>query len=361
VAEKQPWLSIPSSRLWWILIAVLALFLFEIRSILPPFLIGVAAAFVLSPVVTGLQQRWRLPRAVVVFLVFLLLIGPLVLALVFLGPRFFFESRQLVVRAPDLLARLLDQTFGPGPFDLFGTTTNPRQIAFDLIGSLRDALGTPTTALHLASMFVDFLLNLFLVLIVSIYLLLDAERITSLFFRLVPPDRRPEVRAVSEEIHRTLARFLRGEMFLVALVAVLSFLGLEFVFHLHYALPLAVATGFLEIIPFLGPVTAGAVAALLALSQGGPGLAIGIIIFYVIIRQLEDQIVMPVVVGHAVELHPIFVIFAVLAGNALLGVLGTLLAIPIAASIKVMLNAWLPMLSPKEPVEPKTPLEERQT
>ena len=351
MGEKQSGLTIPSSRLFWVGLAALVLFLYLIRTILPPFLIGVALAYVLGPVLTRVEQRWRLPRAVAVLLLYLLLIGPLVVALIFFGPRFFDETRQLIVRSPFILGQLIEQAFGVGPFDLFGTTTTPRQIAFDLIGSLRESLGTPTTAIHVASAFAEFFLSAFLALIVSIYLLLDSERVSHVFFRLVPPDRRLEVKAVSEEIHRTLGRYLLGELILVGIVSAASFIGLEFAFHLRYALPLAVATGFLEIIPFLGPVVAASIAGALGLLQGGVGLAVGIIVFYTIIRQVEDQIVMPVVVGRAVELHPIVVIFAVLAGGALLGVLGTLIAVPVAASIKVMIDAWLPMLSPKESEE----------
>lgn len=351
MVEKQLQLPVRPSRLWWIVVGALLVFLYLVRSILPPFLIGIALAYVLGPAATNLQQRWRLPRAVAVLLVYLILLGPLILALVFFGPRFFLESRQLAVRAPAILALLIEQTFGPGPYDLFGTIAYPRQIAIDLIGSLRESLGSPTAAIHLASVLVDFVLNAFLVLIVSIYLLLDSERVSRFFFRFVPVDRWTEVRGVSDEIHRTLARFLRGEIFLVGLVSVVSFLGLEFVFHLRYALPLAVATGFLEIIPFLGPVFAATIAAALAITQGGLGLAVGVIVFYVIIRQLEDQVVMPFVVGRAVELHPLIVIFAVLAGETMLGVLGALLAVPVAASIKVMLDAWLPLFSPKDSSE----------
>lgn len=348
MGEKPSRPLMPSPRLWWIVLAVVVVFLYLVRSILPPFLIGVAAAYVLSPLVTRVQRRWQMPRAVAVFLLYLVLIGPLVVALIFFGPRFFVETRQLIVRSPVILSMLIEQAFGPGPFDLFGTITTPHQIASDLIELLRDSLGTPTTAIHVASAFAEFVLSTFLALIVSIYLLLDSERVGNFFIRLVPTGRQIEVRAVSEEIHRTLGRYLLGELILIGIVSAASFLGLEFLFHLRYALPLAVATGFLEIIPFLGPVLAGSIAAGLALLQGGPGLAVGIIVFYTVIRQVEDQVVMPVVVGRAVELHPILVIFAVVAGGTLLGVIGTLLAVPVAASIKVMLDVWLPMLSPKE-------------
>jgi predicted PurR-regulated permease PerM len=167
----------------------------------------------------------------------------------------------------------------------------------------------------------------------------------------VPRERRNEVRNVSFEIHQTLGRFLRRQLVLVALVAVATFLGLEFIFHLRYALPLAVATGLVEIIPFIGPVLAGSVAAIIAISQGGTSLMLGVIVFYFVVRQIEDQIVAPVVLGRAVELHPLIVIFSVLAGGVLFGVLGTLAAVPFAASIKVILEYWPKLTAPPPRVE----------
>jgi len=108
---------------------------------------------------------------------------------------------------------------------------------------------------------------------------------------------------------------------------------------------LAVATGLLEIVPFVGPVSAGAIAAMIAVTQGGPNLAIGVIVFYFVVRQIEDQLVSPIVLGRAVELHPVIIIFAVLAGGTLFGIIGTLAAVPVAASIKVILDYW-PQLFP---------------
>jgi predicted PurR-regulated permease PerM len=120
---------------------------------------------------------------------------------------------------------------------------------------------------------------------------------------------------------------------------------------LRYALPIAVVTGLVEIVPFVGPVVAGTIAALFALSQGGVNLVVGVVVFYVVLRQVEDQIVSPVVLGDAVELHPLVVIFAVLAGGALFGILGTLAAIPIAASIKVIIDYAPKLMSPLTPAQ----------
>ncbi|HEX5417776.1 MAG TPA: AI-2E family transporter [Chloroflexota bacterium] len=339
-SEKSARAGGPSGVFFWILLALAAGFLYLIRGILPPFLIGGLIAYAISPVVDSLQERWKVARAVAVLATVVAFFGPLIAALIIAGPTLLVETRDLIVHAPEITSRMLVQTFGEGPYDLFGTTLYPRQVAFDLLDSLRETLGTPTNALHLASMVADLALNVFLTLIVTLYLLLDTARVENYLLGFASEARRPTIRAASSEIHRTLARYFRRELVLIAFVSFVVFLGLQFIFHLRFALPLAVFTGFVEIIPFLGPVVAGTVAALIALSQGGSTLAIGVIVFYIVVRQIEDQIVMPVVLSSAVELHPLIVIFAVLAGETLGGILGALLAVPIAASIKVVIDYW---------------------
>lgn len=336
----------------WVLLALLIGFLYLIRGILPPFLVGGLIAYIVSPVVDGFQERWRISRPLAVLVTAVLMFGPLVAGLIFLGPRLFDETRQLVAHSPAITDTLLVQTFGIGPYDLLGSTVFPRQVAFTLLDSLRNSFGTPTNALHLAGILADVALNSFLTLIITIYLLVDTGRAEGFLLGFVDEARRPTVQAASAEIHRTLARYFRRELVLVGFVALVVFLGLELIFHLRFALPLAVFTGFVEIIPFIGPVAAGTIAALVGLSQGGVALATGIIIFYVVIRQVEDQVVMPVVLSSAVELHPLVVIFAVLAGETLGGVLGALLAVPVAASIKVVLDYWPGFVTPAPDPEP---------
>lgn len=332
--SSPPWLR-------WGAAAIALIFLYLVRGILPPFLIGAGIAYLLGPAIESAERRWSMPRAVAVVLFYLLFLGPPILAFIIFGARFFHETRELLGHLPGIVTNLIVQAFGPGPYYLGGPPVYPNQIAVDLVDSLRGTVGTPSQAIHVASRFVEFLLATFLSLVVSVYFLIDSNRITRLLIGLVPPRNRGQVVEVSEEVHRTLARYLRGELFLIGLVAGVSFIGLGLGFHLHYALPVAVVTGIVEIVPFIGPVVAASIAALIALSQGGIALATGVIIFYIILRQIEDQIVMPVVVGRAVELHPLVVLFAVLAGGALAGVIGTLLAVPIAAAIKVVLQAWL--------------------
>ena len=125
-----------------------------------------------------------------------------------------------------------------------------------------------------------------------------------------------------------LGKWLRGQLLLIALVAAVAYIGLGPVLHLPYALALAVLTGILEIIPLIGPLIATAIVAVDAFARGGVRLAAAVIVFYFVLRQVEDQVVMPVVIGRAVHLHPIVTIFAVLVGLSVYGVLGGLLGVP---------------------------------
>jgi predicted PurR-regulated permease PerM len=125
-------------------------------------------------------------------------------------------------------------------------------------------------------------------------------------------------------------------------MAGVTWVALAFGFHLKYALPIALLTGVLEVIPYVGPVVAAAIAASVAISQGGGQMAIGIVVFYTIARQVEDQIVMPQIVGRAVHLHPVATLFAVVCGGAVAGVLGMVLAVPTAAALAVILEDVAP-------------------
>jgi predicted PurR-regulated permease PerM len=139
-------------------------------------------------------------------------------------------------------------------------------------------------------------------------------------------------------VHWVLGRYLRGQLYLIGIMSVVTYLVLTFGFHLRFAVLIAVLTGVLEVIPLLGPVLAASIASVIALTQGGPGMMIAIIVTYTVLRQLEDQLVMPIVVGRAVHLHPLITIFAVLTGATTAGVLGAVLAVPIAAAIRVTID-----------------------
>jgi predicted PurR-regulated permease PerM len=171
--------------------------------------------------------------------------------------------------------------------------------------------------------------------------------------RFVPPEHRDHVQWLSAEIHRVLGRYLRGQLLLIGLMSVVTFLILEWAFRLPYALWIGILTGVLEVIPLLGPITAAALACTVGFAQGGANEAATLAITYLLLRQVEDQLVMPIILGRAVHVHPLVTIFAVLAGERIAGVLGMILAVPLAAAIKVVLDYAYPRAEPKPaPVAP---------
>jgi predicted PurR-regulated permease PerM len=325
----------------WLVILVAGLVLYWSRRVLPPFVVAGLVAYVLSPLVEWLMGR-GLPRAGAASAVFLAILAPLVIGTVLLWPMLTGETRELLRNGPDLIETVLLQAMGGQPIAMFGEEVAPRAVAVRVTDSLREALGRPTDALHAAEQLVEAVLQVVLTLLAIFYLLLDGWRLGRFVLRFVPPEHRGHVEAIAPRIHRVLGRYLGGQALLIGLMSAVTFVVLEFVFHLRFALPIAVATGFLEVIPVVGPIAAGAIACVVALSQHGLQSALWVALAFLVLRQVEDQFVMPQVVGRVVHLHPLITIFAVLAGGTIAGVLGMILAVPVAASVKVVLDYAYP-------------------
>jgi predicted PurR-regulated permease PerM len=135
-----------------------------------------------------------------------------------------------------------------------------------------------------------------------------------------------------------LGRWLRGQLLLMVLVTAVFYIILGPILHVPFALALAILSGVLEIIPLVGPIIAAALAATVTYSAHGTDTTLVVLVVYLVVRQVEDQVVMPLVIGRAVHLHPVVTIFAVLVGLGTWGVLGGLLGVPVAAAINVTLH-----------------------
>ncbi len=162
---------------------------------------------------------------------------------------------------------------------------------------------------------------------------------------LAPSRHQPTVDRVTSEVNATFGAYIRAQLILFLIVAGATFVALE-VLHVQYALALAIASGALELVPIIGPWMAAGTAMLVALSQGSAPfgwspieLAAAVGIVYLVIRMVEDHLIIPQLVGRIVRLHPVLVIFGVLAGASLGGALGLLLAVPTLAALKIIVLA----------------------
>jgi predicted PurR-regulated permease PerM len=325
-----------------LVLAALVALLWVARGVLPPFICAGILAYVLSPLVDEIALRTGWRRAWVALLVFLAVLA-LAAGLVWIGgARLGAELRALSREGPGIIQSVVDHLTSGQPIELLGQSITPLELGRRLDIALRDELGTPTQAIQAFRVAFEVILAIVLVFLSLVYMLIDGQNFFLYVLRFVPAEHRLHVQRLSAEIHLVLGRYLRGQLLLIGLMSVVTFLVLEWAYRLPYALWIGILTGILEVIPLIGPISAGAIACTVGFSQGGPNEAAALAVTYLVLRQVEDQLVMPIIVGRAVHVHPLVTIFAVLAGEKIAGVLGMILAVPVAATVKVVLDYAYP-------------------
>lgn len=325
----------------WLLLLAVALFWLA-RPVLGPFVIAGVLAYAFSPLVTRVQRRTGARRVLIVAVGYVLLVMLLVIAGVLLAQPIGRELDALSSSGANTIAVALRQLLGADTVDIAGQHVQVAAIAAEVQSRVTGILASPGDAVHVAAQVGDMALQGLLALIVAFYFLVDGAGMRDTVLRLLPEEHQARAFDLVDRVHDVLAKWLRGQLLLIALVATVVYIVLGPLLHLPYALVIGMVTGLLEIIPLLGPLVAAVVGATDAFAHGGTTTALVVVTFYFVLRQVEDQIVMPVVIGRAVHLHPVVTIFAVLVGLSIGGVLGGLLGVPAAAAINVLFRELYP-------------------
>jgi predicted PurR-regulated permease PerM len=349
VSMTQAW----GRTLFWIGAVVLAAYaLNRLSSILLPFVMGSAIAFLLDPFVNRLD-RLRVPRpvgSILVLFVFLALIVAFILLLV---PLLETQVVTLVGHFPAYLALARDE------LDHFlallqdrldaDQVARLRDAASDKVGDILSSTGKIITSLLTGGVAVANVLSLiFITPIVAFFLLRDWEVLLATIDSLLPREHAATIRAQARLIEQTLSGFLRGQASVCLLLGVYYGLGLTII-GLDFGLVLGLVCGALIFIPFLGGITGGLLSVGLGFAQFGSWhKPLAILVLFVVGQTLEGNIITPKLVGDRVNLHPVWLIFSLLAFGALFGFVGVLIAVPIAAVIGVLVRFALTryLLSP---------------
>lgn len=322
-----------------IIVITLLAFLFLVRSILPPFLWAAVVAYLLNPVVNWLSRRTRLPRVAILGGIYLVFGAAMGWTLYSLVPPLLREFGDFRASLPFIIASVQKELLGAQRVEFLGITLDPQSISTSILQSFG---ALPLEALRLVREAATFLGEILIFMVVTFYLVYDAPRIRDSFFGLFPTQHRPEAMAVLGRINRVLGAYIRGQFFLIVLMSTATWIFLGPILKVRFALLLSLMTGIFEIVPFIGPITAGAITTSVALFQPNEfgwsawGFASAVVLVYFVLRHTEDYLVIPNVIGRIVELHPVIVIFSVLAGVVLGGILGMLIAVPLAATLKVV-------------------------
>ena len=314
--------------------------LYLLAPVLTPFLIAALLAYIGSPAIRALE-RARVPRVLGVVLVFLSFATLFLALMLYLVPLLAGSVSGFVQRLPEYYGRLI--ALLPRLEARLGISL---QVDVDTMRSTvtqnwKDIGEWTTRALGVAKQsglaVIGWLVNLVLIPIVTFYLMLDWERIVAHIDALVPPRYQPNVRRLARETDAVLANFLRGQLLVMAALSLYYALAL-WIIGLDVALPIGVMTGVLSFVPYLGFVT-GLISAGIAAYLQAPDtyMWLWVVGVYAVGQGLESYALTPRLVGRRVGLHPVIIMFAVLAGAQLFGIFGALLAVPVAAA----LNVWL--------------------
>jgi predicted PurR-regulated permease PerM len=178
--------------------------------------------------------------------------------------------------------------------------------------------------------------SMLLVLVLSVYFLASLPRTKLFAYRLVPHSRRPRAILIGDEILAKVGAFMLGNV-LTSLIAGLGTFFWMLAFGIPYPVLLASMVALLDMIPVIGSTVGGVIVTLVALTVSLP-VAIGTLVFYIVYRLAEDYLIVPRVIGHTVRVPAVVSMIAVLIGGVLLGIIGALVAIPVAASIRLLLQ-----------------------
>jgi len=339
----------PITRLWLISLVTIAIVvgLYLVRNLLPPFILAVLLAYLLNPLVELIFRRTRLPRLLAVIVIYLGFLAVAGLLIALLVPTLVDQVRQANLDLQNLLDTVAQWVAQYHIIDVFGTPVDLMDLYRQFEANLQDTLAA--AASFLASRTAGFIFGLasvvgwlFVVLVVVFYLLKDADQVGRYLEGLVPDAYRADLWQFERELKATMNAYIRGQLLLCFIIGTITTLSL-WALGIRNALLLGIIAGLLEAVPNLGPIIATVPAVIVALFQGSTwlplpnwGVALVIVVLYTIIQQLENNLIVPKVLGDSVNLHPVVVLFGLLAGASIAGVLGMLLAIPTIAVLRLV-------------------------
>ncbi len=314
--------------------------IYLLSPILTPFLLSILLAYIGNPVVTRLHT-FGVPRTVTTVLLFVILLVLLLALVLVLIPLIQKQLATFAAKLPGYIDWVEQQMsrWGDGTIALEMDTI--RQQVLDQWQNVGRWFGRVVSLATTSGMrVVGWLLNLFLVPVVTFYLLRDWEDIVARIKHRLPSGARGRLVPLAREMDDALAAFLRGQLMVMIGLGTIYSVGLWIV-GLDLALPIGLLSGLVSFIPYLGFIVGILVAGIAALLQFQDWVPLlWVLTVFTIGQVLESTILTPRLVGERIGLHPVVVIFAVMAGGQLFGFLGVLLALPVAAMGVVVLRHW---------------------
>lgn len=311
-----------------VMIALLMWFLFAIREVLLLLLISIIISSAIDPLAEFLYRR-KVPRGLSVILVYLVVIGILVLIGMMLAPSI---SQQFNSLSEGNFYEEFQSKIG-----IFRDTLNQSSIGRTFEENIKEWIGSFSSTIFATTKGVfTGAVSVITVLAISFYLTVEENGMKNFITHITPYKHQAYVARLVNKIQKKIGYWVLGQLILSTVIFGFTYIGLVLL-KVEFALLLAVIAGVLEIIPYIGPFLSVIPAVFFAFLQNPP-LALAVLALYIIIQQLENHIIVPVVMSKSVGLNPVLVILGILIGGTLAGAIGAIIAIPVISGISVFVS-----------------------
>jgi predicted PurR-regulated permease PerM len=326
---------------WLIAIALVGWLLYLLAPVLTPFVAAALLAYIGDPLADRLQ-KFRLPRTLAVAAVFLLTFLMLALLVLLVGPLIRTQVGALLAALPEIVLQF-EQVWLPNIAELLNLDIGEDVgigAFVERYGDMAGSWGTKVlfSVTQSGGAVAAAVLSLFLVPIITFYLLRDWDSILAHLGALIPGEQRDTVVALAKETDEVLGAFLRGQLLVMLALSVIYSVGLGLV-GLKFAIAIGVVSGLVSFVPYLGFVFGIVLASMTVVLEPEPlWRLVGVVATFSIAQFIEGSLLTPKLVGDRIGLHPVLIIFAVAAGGQLFGFFGILLALPAAAVLSVIVR-----------------------
>ncbi|MGI9221163.1 MAG: AI-2E family transporter [Woeseiaceae bacterium] len=326
---------------WLIAVAILGWLIYLLAPVLTPFVASILLAYIGDPLADRLE-RWKFPRTLAVVAVFLLTFLVLGLLVLLVGPLIRTQVAALMAALPDIIMRV-EQFWLPTMMQLLEVDAGEDVGVGAFVARYGDMAGEWGATILMSvsksgGAVAAAVLSLFLIPIITFYLLRDWDKITARLGALIPTRQRTTIMQLAKETDEVLGAFLRGQLLVMFALSVIYSLGLSLV-GLQFAVAIGVVSGLVSFVPYLGFIFGIALAGLTVALEPNPlWMMIGVVATFSIAQFIEGSFLTPNLVGDRIGLHPVIIIFAVAAGGQLFGFFGILLALPVAAILSVIVR-----------------------
>jgi predicted PurR-regulated permease PerM len=331
----------PGERNRLILVAVAGLVLYWLLQqsfdALGPFLFALAVAYLMSPLVDRLHRF--MPRPLAILVVYAVFIGLTVGLVWWLAPGVGNQIQQLAAATPEYQKRIQEYINSvtawyqslPLSDDVRTSIENGiKNAGGSLLGIVQQAA---VNILGIASRTTGFVLGFVIIPFWLFYVLKDSEKAMGAFNSMLPKSWRVDVWRIVKIINDVLSSYIRGQLLLALAVGLATTIGMLLV-GAPYGLLLGLISGLTEVIPVLGPIIGAVPGVLIALVNGDWVLLLKVVLVYVVVQQLENNLLVPKIQGDSVKLHPAIIMVALVVGSQVAGLIGLILAVPVAAIMR---------------------------